>query len=90
MIHFQYSQELKEMIDSHCHLNFDNIINDFDEIINRAKKNHVTAILSINTDPDEFNIHYDLINKYKSLFISFGLHPGKVKTNNILSQDRCF
>ena len=71
------------MIDSHCHLNFKNLINDFSNIINRARKNGITAILSINTKLDEFDSHYQLIKRYQSLFISCGLHPGNVNSNNI-------
>ena len=71
------------MIDSHCHLNFDSLTNDFNSIIQRAKENNITAILSINTNPEEFESHYQLIKKYQSLFISYGLHPGNVNSSNI-------
>ena len=53
------------MIDSHCHLNFDNLANDFENLIRKAKKNNITSILSVNTDPEEFNNHYKLIKKFK-------------------------
>ena len=42
------------MIDSHCHLNFESLKNNFLTIIDNAKKNKITSILSINTDPDQF------------------------------------
>ena len=71
------------MIDSHCHLFFDSLKNDFDNIILRSIENNITAILSINTDPENFENHYKLINKYKSLYISYGLHPENVKFDNI-------
>ena len=73
------------MIDSHCHLNFDSIINDFDNIINRAKKNKVSAILSINTKLEDFKKHYNLIKDYKSIYISFGIHPTNVNKRKLLS-----
>ena len=73
------------MIDSHCHLNFDSLSKDFNSIIKRAKENNITAILSINTNPDEFESHYQLIKKYKSIFITYGLHPANVNSSNILS-----
>ena len=73
------------MIDSHCHLNFDNLSKDFSSIIKRAKENNITAILSINTNPDEFESHYQLIKKHQSLFISYGLHPENVNSFNIPS-----
>ena len=46
------------MIDSHCHLNFESIKNNFSTIIDNAKKNKITSILSINTEPDQFDEHF--------------------------------
>ena len=85
MILFQFFQELKLMIDSHCHLNFENISINFDSIIKRSINNGISAILSINTNPKEFKSHYKLIKKYKSLFISYGLHPTYINSKNIIS-----
>ena len=76
------------MIDSHCHLNFDSLTNDFDLIIQRAKENKIKGILSINTNPDEFESHYQLIKKHQSIFISYGLHPTNVNTFNVSSIDK--
>ena len=75
------------MIDSHCHLNFNSLRNNFDELIINLKKNNLTGLLSINTDPKEFKDHLDLIKKYKSIFISYGLHPAYVNDDTILIKD---
>ena len=72
------------MIDSHCHLNFKILSENIELIIDNARKNNITSILSINTNPKEFEDHYNLINKFKSLFISYGLHPENVNSNNII------
>ena len=66
------------MIDSHCHLNFESLKNNLKNILLDAKENKITSILSINTDPDNFIDHYNLIKNIKSLFISYGLHPENV------------
>ena len=42
------------MIDSHCHLFYDSLRNDFSQIIERSKLNNITSILSINTKPEDF------------------------------------
>ena len=76
------------MIDSHCHLNFDSLTNDLISIIQRAKENNITAILTINTNPEEFKSHYQLIKKHQSLFITYGLHPGNVNSSNIPSIEK--
>ena len=72
------------MIDSHCHLNFHSLKSNFDNIIFNIKKNNITAILSINTNPNDFDDHLNLINTYKSIFISYGLHPDNIDNETIL------
>jgi len=73
------------LIDSHCHLLFDSLKNSISKIIERAIKNNITAILSINTKMKDFESHYKLIDDYKSVFISCGHHPENVSNNNIIS-----
>ena len=73
------------MIDSHCHLNFKNIKEDIQNIIFKAKNNNVTSILSINTNPIEFDEHIKIINQYKNIYISYGLHPQEIESNSKFS-----
>ena len=73
------------MIDSHCHLFYDSLRNDFLKIIERSKLNNITSILSINTKPEDFKTHFNLIKKYKSIFISYGQHPEYVDKENIIT-----
>ena len=47
----------------------------------RCENNDVTKILSINTNPNEFNNHLELIKDYNNIYISYGLHPQEVKQN---------
>ena len=75
------------MIDSHCHLNFKDIKNNLPNIILNAKKNNISAILSINTDPNEFLEHYQLIESYQSIYISYGLHPSNVSNIKMISKN---
>ena len=55
------------MIDSHCHLNFPAIKADIKNVIKRSKASGVTKLLTINTNPDEFDDHYSLIKEYEHL-----------------------
>ena len=75
------------MIDSHCHLNFNSIKDNIDAIVNNALLNDVTTILSINIDPNDFTDHYKLINKFKFIYISYGLHPEKVSRIKNISKE---
>ena len=72
------------MIDSHCHLFFDSLKNNFSEIIKRSIENKITAILSINTKMEDFEKHYNLIKNYNSVYISCGQHPENVNSANIV------
>ena len=70
------------MIDSHCHLNFKKLSENFESIINNSKKNNISSILSINTKPEDFQDHLNLIKNYDSIYLSYGLHPSDVQSMN--------
>jgi TatD DNase family protein len=71
------------MIDSHCHLNYKSLKDNFDNIILRAKDNNLTSLLSINTNPLEFEEHLSLINKFDNIYMSYGLHPEEVTNTSL-------
>ena len=73
------------MIDSHCHLNFDSLSKDISNVIKRCKENGILKILSINTKPDEFINHLELIRDYENIYISYGIHPEEVNKDSNLS-----
>ena len=75
------------MIDSHCHLNFHSIKDDFENIILEIKKANLTSLLTINTLPSEFKDHLNLIENYKSIYISYGLHPQNVDNKITITKD---
>ncbi len=73
------------MIDSHCHLNFPGIRADIKNIIKRCEANGVSKLLTINTNPEEFDDHLNLINDFNNIYIAYGIHPDKVIENTYLS-----
>ena len=75
------------MIDSHCHLNFSSIRADIKNIIKRCEANGVNKLLTINTNPDEFDDHLNLIKDFDNIYIAYGIHPDEVKYNSFLSLD---
>ena len=75
------------MIDSHCHLNFSGIRADIKNIIKRCEANGVNKLLTINTNPDEFDDHLNLIKDFDNIYIAYGIHPDEVKYNSYLSLD---
>jgi Mg-dependent DNase len=76
------------VIDSHCHLDFPKLKNNFINIIENSKKNNLTTILTINTDPKKFKDHIALIENYNNIYISYGLHPDYINNKTIFSIDK--
>ena len=73
------------MIDSHCHLNFESLSKDLPNIMKRCNENGVTHLLSINTNPKDFDTHMDLIRDFNNIYISYGIHPEGINNETILS-----
>ncbi|MDC0233020.1 TatD family hydrolase [Pelagibacteraceae bacterium] len=73
------------MIDSHCHLNFESLSKDLPNIMKRCKENNITHLLSINTKPQDFKNHLDLIQDYNNIYISYGIHPQEINNDSYLS-----
>ena len=66
------------MIDSHCHLNFPSLSSDIDNILKRCKDNGINKLLTINTNPKDFQKHLNLIKDQVNIFIAYGIHPQEV------------
>ena len=73
------------MIDSHCHLNFESLSKDLPNIIERCNENDVTHLLSINTNPKDFESHLNLIRDFSNIYISYGIHPESIDNDTNLS-----
>ena len=71
------------LIDSHAHLDFDELSENLPNIVKNANYNKISSILSINTKLNEFNKLFNLIKKYKSIWCSVGEHPCNININNI-------
>ena len=67
-----------KIVDSHCHLNFDDFKNDLDEIISHARKNDVEYMLSISVDFENFENIHKISKRYKNVWCSTGVHPNNV------------
>jgi len=65
--------------DSHCHLDYPDLYNNLDEIINRAEIQQVKKFLTICTTPESFEKIKLIVNKYEKIFGTFGIHPHEVK-----------
>ena len=79
------------LVDTHCHLDFEVLNNDLDNILKRAEKDGVNIIQTISTRISEFEKIYGIANSRKNIFCSIGNHPlnlaeeGLAKAEEILS-----
>ena len=69
------------LVDSHCHLYYEPLINNIQNTINECKSKNINILLSISVDLKTSLINIDLANKYKEIFCSIGIHPNEVEKN---------
>tara|TARA_B100000029_G_scaffold514392_1_gene617029 strand:- start:1313 stop:2089 length:777 start_codon:yes stop_codon:yes gene_type:complete len=67
------------IIDSHCHLDYPKIYNQLDDVIERASNKNVKYLLTICTNLESFKKIILIIEKYKNIYGTFGIHPHETK-----------
>jgi TatD DNase family protein len=68
-----------ELIDTHCHLTFDGLIQDIDGVVARSKAAGVTGWLTVGTDMQENLKALELTEKYENMYAAVGMHPHDAK-----------
>ena len=63
------------MIDTHCHLFYDEIFNDLDSKLEFAYSMGVTNFLTVGTDNKHMYQNIEIANKYNNIVCSIGIHP---------------
>ncbi len=63
------------MIDSHCHLDHEPLIDDLKNIVNRSKEVGIEKLLTISTTLKSFNEIEKLVNFDPIIYGTFGIHP---------------
>ena len=74
------------MIDSHCHLDHEPLINDLDNVIKRSKNIGIEKLLTICTTLKSFEKITEIIKKDEIIFGSFGIHPHETNNNSVSSE----
>ena len=63
------------LIDSHCHLDFNDFEEDFEDIIARAQEAGVTAMLNAGNNINELDRQLELSESYPFIYTAVGVHP---------------
>ena len=68
-----------QLVDSHCHLNFSDFAEDFDEVIARASEAGVGVMQTICTRISEFATIHAIARAHEHIYCSVGVHPCNVQ-----------
>ena len=74
------------LIDSHCHLIFENFEGDFDDVVNRWRSKGVKKLLHACVELSEIPKIKSISSSYEEVFYSVGLHPLDAKKWNSCSK----
>ena len=71
------------MIDSHCHLDHEPLLNNLKDVVNRSKNIGVDKLLTICTTLDSYKNVLKLVKFDPIIFGTFGIHPHETKNNKV-------
>ncbi|SUZ54999.1 uncharacterized protein METZ01_LOCUS7853 [marine metagenome] len=63
------------LTDSHCHLFYDEILQDIDNVFVRSKKLGVNRYICVGTNINDSLLSLDISKKFENVFCSAGVHP---------------
>ena len=75
------------MIDSHCHLDHEPLINDLPNVIQRSKNIGIEKLLTISTSFESFNRVKDIVNLDDIIYGTIGIHPHEADSDIITSDE---
>ena len=71
------------MIDSHCHLDHEPLLNNINEVLKRSKEVGIKKLLTICTTLKGFNNIKNILTIDKIIYGTFGIHPHETDNDNI-------
>ena len=75
------------MIDSHCHLDHEPLLENLTDVLNRSKDIGITKLLTICTTLDSFKKIKEIVLKDEMIYGTFGIHPHETKKNFVNKKD---
>jgi len=68
-----------ELIDTHCHIYYDDFKNDLDEVLKRSRQNFISKLICVGVDLKSSKESINLSEKYSQIFATAGYHPHESK-----------
>jgi len=75
------------IIDSHCHLEYEPMASNLKEVVERAFRNNVKYLLSISTTNESYLRILEIVEEYKNIYGTYGIHPHETKDYKNLEKD---
>jgi TatD DNase family protein len=69
-----------ELIDTHCHLTFDDLRNDIEQVLRRSRAAGVTNWITVGTDTEENRKAIELAGRFDNMYAAIGIHPHDAKS----------
>ena len=66
-----------DLVDSHCHINFEPLCTDLAAVLQRARDNGVSHMLCVGVTLEAFPQVLELAHRYDHIFASVGVHPNE-------------
>ncbi len=73
------------IIDSHCHLNYEPISLSLKDTVERANNEGVKYLLTISTEDKSFENILKIINEFKCVYGTYGIHPHEAKNHKTIN-----
>ncbi len=67
------------MIDTHCHLTFEQLAWEIDEVVQRSIAAGVTGWITVGTDSQENRKAVELAERFENMYAAVGVHPHEAK-----------
>ena len=68
-----------ELIDTHCHLTFEQLADDVQAVVARSIAADVVGWLTVGTDPQQNRKAIELANQFENMYAAVGIHPHDAK-----------
>ena len=75
------------IIDSHCHLDYEPMFSNLDDVIKRAKDSNVKFMLTISVTDKKYDIILNIIKKFSNVYGTYGIHPHEAKNHKQIVKD---
>jgi TatD DNase family protein len=69
-----------ELIDTHCHLTFDDLAGDIDGVLARSRAAGITKWITVGTEPRDNRKAIEFAEKHQGAYAAVGIHPHDAKT----------